>query len=516
MMCGFIGISSTARTYRTEFDKGLRAVSARGRTSDVLHVDGASYGYCRLPTDDVANEELASILQQDDSVLLFNGLITNTRQLADRYELSSTSITSDTLCLREGLQRHGLPFLRHCRGMFALARIDATAAMLARDTVGIKPLYYVHDSDIFAFASEMKALTPLHKTIYEVLPGEIITYHRETGALSRQYFVYDEEPANFEQSLTEAIVAPTRRYLQQSGKNVALLMSGGLDSSIIAQVLVNHLPKAQHKRLSAFCIGNINAADVRAASKLAQHLGLRLTHVPLPAGQVLVSRLPRVVYDVESPFARVSRIALLYDELAEAIKQRGIDIVIGGEGADELFYGYDRLLHGLKPEQAAKAYTMFFEEVFYNTLLQRYERIFARRLIEGRVPYLDQQVVAAAYALAPEHKVHYVSHSEQITKVPLRKFAQQIGLPDYIYNRPKEKMASGATGRTNDDSLHSYLEVEVQQMTGYSFQELVTALYRIHYHQMSGDSLRRSKKFKLEEDVMKLVYDFRQEVESRI
>ncbi len=515
-MCGFIGISSRTRTYRAEFDEGLRAVSARGRTSDVLHVDGASYGYCRLPTDDVANDGLASILRQDDSVLLFNGLITNARQLADRYELSSTSITSDTLCLREGLQRHGLKFLRHCRGMFAVARIDTTSAVLARDTVGIKPLYYVYDGDIFAFASEMKALTPLQKRIHEVLPGEIVTYHRETGELSHQCFAYDAQSANFEQSLIEAIVAPTERYLRQSDKGVALLMSGGLDSSIIVQVLVNHLPKPQHKRLSAFCIGTKGAADVRAASKLAQHLGLTLTHVSLPAGQALVSKMPRIVYDVESPFARVSRIALLYDELARAIKRQGMDVVIGGEGADELFYGYDRFLHGLNPRQAAKVYTMFFEGVFYNTLLQRYERIFARNLIEGRVPYLDQQVVAAAYALTPEHKVRYVSDGKYVTKLPLRKFAQQIGLPEYIYNRPKEKMASGATGRTNDDSLHSYLESEVRQITGHSFQELVTALYRIHFHQISGDSLCRTKRFKREEDVMELVQNLRQEVEGEI
>lgn len=508
-MCGFIGMLSEQQIDKRQFDDGSRAILARGRSLDVLHKNGESYGFCRLPTDDVGNRRLDTIADGQGAVFLFNGLVTNVDELCRRYRLSKSALRSDTVCLRQGLQAHGPAFLRHCRGMFACALANSEGVLLARDTVGIKPLYYAHQDGVFAFASEIKALMPLSQPVEEVMPGEIVIYNRDTKKLSKRKFTFGAVPnPDLQQSLEAAIVAPTVRYLSQSNKRVALLLSGGLDSSVIAQTLVNHLRPEHTSRLTAFCIGKSQADDVVTARKLAKRLGLDFVHVPLPSPQSFIGRLPDIVYHVESPFARVARVALLYDELAQAIKKHNIDVVIGGEGADELFFGYHRFVDGLEPEHSAQVFDLFYREVFFNTLLQRYERIFARNLIEGRVPYLDQQVVAAARALSPHDKIRHLPDGTHISKLPLRAIAKRIGLPKYVYERPKLKMTRGASGKDNSEATDGFLEYDTRALTGLSFPELVRTLYKVFYYQKAGDSLRRTR-FKTEEDVMKLARSLR-------
>ncbi len=509
-MCGFIGLFSNNPVHQNAFSHGLRAIEARGRTTDVLKHEDASFGYCRLPTDDVTNDQLNTIVERDGTITLFNGLITNTSRLAEQYSLSPESAGSDSLCLGEGVSKNGTEFLRHCRGMFACAFIQENRIILARDTVGVKPLYFIDQPDLFAFASELKALTPFGVDVQELLPGQTLVYDRVSRQSVVRNFSYagEEGAKSLERRLEEAVVEPTRRYLANSQRRVAVLLSGGVDSSIIAQMLVNELRDKEKNRLIGFCIGEAGTNDIRVAEKLAKHLNLQLVHVTLPAPEILLRQMPDIVQAVESPHARVVKVALLYEALAEAIRQRDIDIVIGGEGADELFFGYHRFIDGLSHDQSDEVFRMFYKHVFYNTLLQRYERVFARKQIEGRVPFLDQEVVAIAEKLAPDSKVKKHADGTHTSKLPLRELAKAIGLPGYVYDRPKEKMTSGATGKDNAGGDEGFLEAEARSRTGHTFQGLVDILYRLYYHHPHGDALQRGKDFKTEEDIMDLVRQY--------
>lgn len=507
-MCGFIGILSNKENRQSCFERGLAAIQPRGTSIDLHQNTDELYGYCRLPTDDVSNTSLNEI-STEPVKLLFNGLITNAPELQKVYNLPTNVAGSDQQCLRVGLELYGTAFLSHCRGMFALAFVTAQHITLARDTVGIKPLYYIYDAGTFAFASEYKALRYLELPVHEVLPGQIIRFERSTKDLIMQRFRYtDAENSNMKQLLTRAVVEPTRRYLENSTKPVALLLSGGLDSSITTKLLVDGLPKQYLTRLRAFCIGEVSASDVRLAKRLAASLGLSLTHVQPHTGTASLRQLPKIVYDTESPHARVAKVALLYDALATEIKRQGIDIVIGGEGADELFYGYHRFIEGLSHSQMDQLFTAFYHDVFPGTLLQRYDRIFARHQIEGRVPYLDQAIVSFAKRLQAHQKVMLTSNGH-ISKLPLRELAKEIGLPAYIYNRSKEKMTSGATGKQNDSSTKGYLEQETKSVAGMSFQRLVTLLYRL---QFSSIAVRKS--VKTEAALQRLAAQMRQSTEE--
>lgn len=499
-MCGFVGIVSLLTGMQKAFNDGVMAIQARGVTTDVLTCDAEQYGYARLPTDDVGNTSLGHISAGAER-LLFNGLITNVDDLVEMFNLGDDMRRSDTRCLQAGLSTHGIEFLKHVRGMFAAAFITGERIMLIRDTVGIKPLYYVYEEGVFAFASELKALRPLHMAVHEVLPGRVIVYEKAEQTLNEQRFRYRSyrqyDMSKLESCLRESIVGPTKRYLQHSKKPVALLLSGGVDSSINAALLMSDLPPEDRKRVIAFCIGEDDTPDVRAAKLLASELQLPLIQVYPYSPEVAIQLLPAIVYKAESPYARVIKAALLYDALAAAIKMQGIDVVVGGEGADELFFGYHRFIDGLTHNQSKDLFSIFFERIFHYTLLQRYDRIMARRQIEGRVPYLDQELIELAAAIPAEAKIHHLQ-SGHISKIPLRDIAKRVGLPPYIYDRGKEKMTAGATGRENSTSREGYLEREAVTMTGRSFQELV----ELYYQQQFGAMLVTNGDHYTEEQVM--------------
>lgn len=484
-MCGFMGVISPHSYHHKKFKDMANTIAIRGSQPLSVHqVKTQSLAYARLPTDDVANTAL-STLGGGGPQLLFNGLLTNVAELCQEFNLAEDTTGSDHLCMRDGLLANDMSFLSACRGMFAGALITDTQVLLLRDTIGIKPLYYVHDNDLFAFASEMKALQGFERTVHELAPGGTVRFDKKTGHITKHVFSYTGHARlPLEQLLRQAVVAPTQRYLSQTpDKKVALLLSGGVDSSLIAGLLVKYLPREFRQRLIAFSLGSPESRDVVIGGRLAAELGIQHVHVPLPSDHAMVNGIKHAVSRTESPHARVVKVGLLYAELAKAIKKQSIDVVIGGEGADELFFGYHRFIDDLTHRQAEQLFNDFFKGVFPHTLLQRFDRIFAGSQIEARVPFLDQAVIAYAQQLSPEAKIAY-THDGHVSKLPLRQLAKDIGLPAYIYERGKEKMTTGATNQHNTSGRDGYLEQAAIDLYETSFQDVVADYYAAYFPQI--------------------------------
>lgn len=476
-MCGFAGIISNKTDHHKTIHHSANAIKNRGVTLHVATHPQESYAYARLPTDGITIDTLEH-MSSKEGTFLFNGLITNTRQLVTQFALPEECSESDYLALKEGIRRDDIDFLEACEGMFAGASITPAEIILFRDTIGVKPLYYVTAGDMCAFASEIKALQSFKLPIHEVAPGTVVSISRADFTSHIYYFSY--QPYNttpLEEILKHAVVTPTKRYLTQSTRDVAILLSGGVDSSIIAQLLANNLNNAEKERIHAFCTGSETANDVRTAKKLAKHLGFRLTHVPHYTDLEALEAAASAVYKSESPHARVTKVALLYDKLAKEIQKNDIHIVIGGEGADELFYGYHRFIDGLTDTQTERCFKEFYAKVFPVTLLQRFDRIFAHHQIEGRVPYLNQAVIAYAHSLTTKQKIRR-QETGHISKLPLRQLAKEIGLPQYIYDREKGKMTAGATGQANESQPQGFLEAACQKAEQMTFSEFVQDCYQ--------------------------------------
>ncbi len=515
-MCGIIGFISKQKTVSVKrvFAANAHSIMDRGIHYDELVKEHEAFGYARLPTDDVENTELNTINSENEQILLYNGLITNTGELTKKFQLPPQCIESDSLCLKYGLTMYGTYFLSFCRGMFAFALITPQAVILGRDSVGIKPLYYISSSEIFGFCSEIKGLRQKkHGKVIEIAPGEIIRFNRKQQTVRKEYFTHQSKirvKKNLHAVLEEAVVSPTKRYLQQSKhNNVAILCSGGLDSSVLLGLLQKNLNKKELGRLEAFSIGVPGAEDRKIGQKLCGEIGIKHSLVtPLSPKQSL-AYLPKIIEMVESPLARVAKVALLQTALAKHIQAKGIKIVISGEGADELFYGYERFINGLHAAQIETLNSLFLEKVFFHTLLQRYDRVFARHQIEGRVPFLDQEVMKVSHQYTVKEKIG-VFNQKKLSKLPLRFLAQELGLPRYVYERPKVKMTPGATQEANETSPDGYLETYCRQKTGQSFSQLCQAEYKKQFYRNGHDIVKKPDMSASEEELSVLTAQYHQ------
>ena len=506
IMCGIIGfIAKNNVSMRLVLDAKYMSILDRGVHFNRVDKENESYGYSRLPTDAVNDTTLDKIHSFRKGDFLFNGHITNTEDLCRMFNLSEECKFSDTKCITEGFSRYKEKFLSVCRGMFAFAYSTEEEIYLVRDTVGIKPLYYINSDKIFGFCSEIKGLTTDYTDqIHEVLPGEMVIYNKFTKTIKKEKYIYKSykryTKKDLQKCLYESIILPTRRYLDQSTEcKVGVLVSGGVDSSLIIGMLNKYLSKDEKKRVVGFCIGMLTASDAHITKQLAKNLDIKLVFVKPYGKRKSLNKIPEIVYKVESPFSRVVKVALLQDALAEQLQKRDIHIVISGEGADELFYGYERFINGLTKKDTDKMFSYFFQNVFYNTLLQRFERIFANRQIEGRVPFLDQELIVMASKFTVDEKIHY--YDTMLSKMPLRILAKEIGLPSYIYLRKKVKMTEGVTKLKNAESDDGYLEKYFKKNLKKTFGEYVYENYaKYGYTILSSESFLGT-----EEEAMKQV-----------
>jgi asparagine synthase (glutamine-hydrolysing) len=311
--------------------------------------------------------------------------------------------------------------------------------------------------------------------------------------------------------LIEAIVNPTKRYLDQSStKKVAVLLSGGIDSSLLLKLLTNNLSLEHRKRIVPFCIGLKGSNDYENAMKFIKQLGCEVIYTDLYSNEESLKKIPEITYMVESRYSRVVKVALLQDKLAHEIKKHDIEVVISGEGSDELFYGYERFINGLIAKQVDEVNTIFFQRIFYYTLLQRYDRVFARHQIEGRVPYLDQEIVELSKKFTMEEKIQKMGE-RYLSKMPLRKIAKEIGVPEFIYNRKKQKMMDGATGQANAEDEKGYLEEYIRKTIKKSGRDYITEIYMKHFGQRGKDILQKPPNFITEEQLALQVLNYRNE-----
>lgn len=329
----------------------------------------------------------------------------------------STSTHPDTLSISAG------------RGHFAQARIEPNGLGLSRDPIGICPLYYGRDdNDVLYFASEVKALLPFTNKVKELPPGSrFIGGELHENKQSSIITMLDLPP--------EQIAAELYRILKNAvevrvkpGIVYGSLLSGGLDSTIITALATQFTEK-----LHTYAAGLAQAPDLAYANKAASYFG-SIHHERELSPQELFDLLPEVIFHLESFDALLVRSSIL--NFAAAQMAAGtVSALFSGEGADELFAGYDYL------KQISLQYLpnelIDLVNRLHNTALQRVDRCIQAHGIIGLVPMLDPQVVEYARRIPVGLKLH-----QGIEKWVLRQaFASR--LPEAIVHRPKAKFWQG-------------------------------------------------------------------------
>lgn len=432
-MCGIVGLSGK-KTIPGELELMLSRLEHRGPDArgKCMHND-VRLGHSRLSIIDVEGGRQPLFNEDGTICIIFNGEIYNHRALRaflDPWHTFTTNV--DTEVILHLYEEIGEKCVALLDGMFAFAISDANRGLfLARDPLGIKPLYTSWQGDCVYFASEIKALQDVVDEYEEFPAGHC--YQTEHGML--KYFSLSDEVIEAPRD-GSGVFARVRCLLERavikrlmSDVPLGVFLSGGLDSSIIAAIAAKHLPN-----LKTFSVGTLDSEDRAYAKLCSEFLGTD-HYERIYSLDEMLAVLPKVIYHLESYDAALVRSAIPNYFLAQLASEH-VKVVLSGEGADELFSGY----HYLKDLDSLDLHTelLHITNSLHNTNLQRCDRMSMAHSLEARVPFLDVEVVRFAFSLSNDMKMGV----DKVEKYILRQAFRDC-LPEEIAFRRKSKFSEG-------------------------------------------------------------------------
>lgn len=431
-MCGIVAIQGKYKQ-ETLMDM-LKKIKHRGPDDDgVLTKDNVALGHVRLSIIDVEGGHQPIFNEDKSKCIVFNGEIYNYKVLRDNLKNHHNfSTKTDTEIILHLYEEEGPKCVEKLDGMFTFAIYDNNKLFLARDRLGIKPLYYGTKNNTLYFASEMKALLYCDK-ILVFLPGYYYT--------SEEGFVkyYSLPQKKYIDVNLDVIIKEISLRLNEAVEKrlmadvpVGVFLSGGLDSSIVAAVM-----RQKISDLHSFSVGMEGSKDLEFANELAKILKLN-HHTYVYNSDEVFSILPEVIYYLESFDAPLVRSAIPCYFVSKLAKENNIKVVLTGEGSDELFSGYS-YLKKFKDEDVLFNELVRITYELHNTNLQRVDRLTMANSVEGRVPFLDIDFLTYVFSIPTNLKYSLDKQEKWLLREAFKYF-----LPESIIKRPKQKFSDGA------------------------------------------------------------------------
>jgi len=435
-MCGFAGIWGVRNE---ELVAGMmkrlahRGPDAQGMWSSPR----ATLGHQRLSIMDPAGGDQPIFSENGQRVIVGNGEIYNFPTLRGELQHEHVFRTrSDTEAALHLWEQEATCVTDHLDGMFAFAIADGEDLFLARDAIGIKPLYIGSRSDGHVFASELKALVGVADQVEEFPAGT--WYHTKHG-YHRFYDVPDVPPedrsvADHCRRIRAALERDVEKRLM-SDVPVGAFLSGGLDSSLIVAIARQHVDE-----LHTFSVGMRGSPDLEAARLVARHLDT-IHHEYILTHDEVLEKLPEIVYHLESFDQDLVRSAIpCY--FTSRLAARHVKVILTGEGADELFAGY-RYYRGVPGDDVLHRELRRSVASLHNVNLQRVDRLTMAHSIEGRVPFLDTELIELAQTVPAHLKLRQSSQGDWQEKWILRAACEDL-LPAEITWRVKSQFDEGS------------------------------------------------------------------------
>ena len=456
-MCGIVGIFNIRDGVGALRAKALKmSAKIRHRGPDwsgVYAGKSAILAHERLSIVDPESGRQPLFSPDAKQILAVNGEIYNHQSIrkryAGKYEFGTQSDCEVILPL---YREKGVDFLEDISGIFAFALYDEEKDdfLIARDPIGVIPLYIGHDTDGKVYvASELKALEGFCETYEPFLPGHY--YLGSEGKMVRWYkrdwMNYDAVKDNSAsvEVVREGLMDAVKRQLM-CDVPYGVLLSGGLDSSVISAIAEKYsamriesgdTDRAWWPRLHSFAVGLQGAPDLAKAREVAEFIGT-VHHEINYTIQEGLDAIRDVIYYIETYDVTTVRASTPMYLLARFIKSMGIKMVLSGEGADEIFGGY------LYFHKAPSAKDFHEETVRKLGKLHWYDCLRANKSlsawgVEGRVPFLDKEFLDIAMRLNPKAKM---CPGKTIEKKIVREAFSDM-LPDSVAWRQKEQFSDG-------------------------------------------------------------------------
>lgn len=361
--------------------------------------------------------------------------------------------------------------LEKLSGSYVFAVAQPKKILVGRDVFGTTPLYYGESVKVLAVASERKALWKLGiNNVKSFPPGQVAVMSKYGFSFSpvRQLRKPPKEKLNIEtaaQALELLLLESVRKHLSDL-ETICVAFSGGVDSTVVA-ALAKNIGLDVH----LVTVGLENQPEVLFTQKAAQKLNLPL-HLQTYRVSDLEDTLYKVLWLIEEPHVVNASIAIPFYWLAETASKLGFPVLLAGQGADELFGGYQRYITVLEKSGAEIAEQKMFCDVrnAYETNFERDNKVCSYHGVELRLPFIDFPVVDFALRLPLHFKINSIE--DRFRKHILRRVARNLEIPSLMADKPK-KAVQYSTGVTKAlQYLAKKEQITLREYIGQAFNRI--------------------------------------------
>ncbi len=448
-MCGIIGISGQENA-AAQAIQALTTLQNRGKdgcgitNKTTTQLKKTAKELKPIKGDTILGHTLHAIVghipqplkSNENTMLTANCEIYNWQELKEKYQLEANN---DAELLHAFLDKFQLKKIDELDGVYAFAYWSKNQIIIARDLLGVKPLHFTWNTDAFTFTSEAKALEKLgHIDIQELNPRQILVYDtvtKKTKQIQRKFFTitpeHKESKEGIKQKLASLLDLAIEKRLPQ--KKVALLFSGGIDSTFIAKTL-------KEKNVDFTCYTaaldseTTVPQDLTAALKVAQELKLKHKVIKIKEEEI-PAKLKHLVPLIEDSNVIKVGVALTFYLAAAAAKKDGCKVIFSGLGSEEIFAGYERHKQAkhINEECLAGLRKIYERDLYRDDVLTMDNNI------ELRLPFLDKDLVNYALKIPEEYKI-----AEGYGKYILREIALEKGISEEFSLRKKKAAQYGS------------------------------------------------------------------------
>ena len=467
-MCGIFGVLNTEHSFEI-IDKSFLKGRHRGPETSKLNniFDKTFFGFHRLAInglDTISNQPIEST----NCYLICNGEIYNYKELINEINYKPKT-NSDCEIILHLYIKYGIEqTLNMLDGEFAFALLDLNIHKMfyARDPYGVRPLYRFVDNHNFkntiGFASELKCLVNLFKAdpvynniIKNVLPGTYteLSYDNYWQVIKEDVFYHNltmfhfndltKSKENILDKLSEYTINAVRKRVENTDRPVACLLSGGLDSSLIAALA----SKYYNGTIETYSIGLEGSEDLKYSKLVADHIKSNHTQIVMTKEDFL-NAIPNVIYDIESYDTTTVRASVGNWLIGKYIRQHSnAKVVLNGDGADELMGGYLYMKKAPDSIEFDKECRRLLSDIHHFDVL-RSDKSISSHGLEPRTPFLDRSLVM--FYLSISRKLRYSTTKDICEKYLMRKAMSKKFpdiLPEEVLWRTKEAFSDGVSSK---------------------------------------------------------------------
>ncbi len=454
-MCGIWAYISSTPINADDYESFVERLVDRGPEGTRVQQIGPNIvlGFTRLAINGLTPNGMQP-MHHKGIYAVTNGEIYNYKTLAEEFSLTMTT-GSDCEIVPKLYEKLGDNLWASLDGVFATVLVDTMLhkAIIARDPYGVRPLFYGECGTGLVISSELKGLIGLASNIKPLEPGtylkvDTLEHSREQRGWHQIPFL--KVPALRDESaaanaLRLALECAVKKRLMTE-RPCAALLSGGIDSSLIAALVQRELKAVGAPPLKTFSIGFEGSEDLKYARMVADHIGSE-HHEIISTPDKFFAAIPEVIKSIESYDTTSVRASVGNWSVAKAIKELSdCKVVFNGDGSDEVLGGYLYFYNAPTPTEFELETTRLLKDIHMYDVL-RSDRSISSHGLEPRTPFLDRQFVATAKAISTT--LRQPIKGKQVEKWILRKAFEGTNLlPDAVLWRKKEAFSDGVSGQT--------------------------------------------------------------------